>query len=353
MAKFDSTDLFGMVAVVRDSYKQDVQKADKKRRNILEKARKFSNALGMKNAREQADKEYEESVERARFKIRSEFLEDVLPKVRENEIKRVQNINVAKTEKLKMLMDREMTPEEFYAIASDDNVATDYWCSSYLRTIAERSGLCIEDLPEDCHVLPNVSTKLKVLSAIAEETEDMLKNYNPSEDSLRNTAFLHRSHIQRWLGEYTNGLRTLASLPDSMIVERAMNNICQCPDELTRGQAINKELRNVPDRCRAELLSEIVAKNSIGDTAWRLSGFESELKDFKKRGGTAEYKDALYAVDQVLSAKDTMDENALNAIHGMKNNRYFVSELQKSASTDIAKHYCELAEEQAAEGVAD
>ena len=80
-----------------------------------------------------------------------------------------------------------------------------------------------------------------------------------------------------------------------------------------------------------------------------MSGSADEITAFRN-GGTAEFKDALHAVDQVLSAKDLMDENALNAIHSMKNNRFFASELQKSARTDVAKHYSQLASEQAAEG---
>lgn len=349
--KFDDVDIFEMAQVARDSYEGKVEKADKKRKNALEKAKRTSNDVGMREAKIQADKEFEENVERARFEVRKDFIEGALRSARSKEVARVQVINEGKLAKLKLLADRKMSADEFHALASIDGYSMDYWSSQVLRDIAENSGLTVEDMP-DIHILPSVTTKLRVLTEIEQETEDMLEHYDP-ERNLKDIAYLHRGHIQRWMDEYTNGLRTLANLPDSMIIERALNNICQCPDELTKGQAINKELRNVPDRCRAELINQIVAKNSIGDTAKRLSGYESELRDFAKNGGTLEYRTAQDAVRTVLSAEKMMDENALNAIHNMKNNRYFVSELQKSASTDIAKHYAELAEEQAAEGVAD
>ena len=338
---FDSDDIFNMTAVARDSFKNAVKSADKKRAAKLEHARKFSNDAGYALAKKEADADYEKAVEKARFAVKTEFF-DALDSARAKEVKRVQTIPETKLSKIKLLSDRKMSAEELHALAKIDGFALDYWCSQHLRDIADISGLVLEDLP-DVHILPSLSTKLRVIDEIMNETEDMLKNYNPKEDSLKDFAYLHDAHITKWTENFTNGLRTLASLSDEAIIRRSFSKINEGMNEFERGQAIKSALDECPDKCRATLLTKIAESHIIGDTALKLSGYETEIKSFRDNGGSDEYKKALSAVEVVKGASDAMDEKALQVIHDMRGNRYFISELEK-VDTDIARHYAEVAE---------
>lgn len=337
---FDSDDIFNMTAVARDSFKNAVKSADKKRTAKLEHARKFSNDAGYALAKKEADADYEKAVEKARFAVKTEFF-DALDSVRSKEVKRVQTIPETKLSKIKLLSDRKMSAEELHALAKIDGFALDYWCSQHLRDIAENSGLVLEDLP-DVHVLPSLSTKLRVIDEIMNETEDMLKNYNPDE-TVKDMAYLHDCHITKWTERFTNGLRTLASLSDEAIIRRSFSKINEGMDERERGKAIKEALDTVPDKCRVALINKIADSHIIGDVALKLSGYEDEIKSFRDNGGTGEYKSALSAVEIVKGASDVMDERALQTIHDMRGNRYFISELEK-VDTDIARHYAEVAE---------
>ena len=88
---FDSDDIFNMTAVARDSFKNAVKSADKKRTAKLEHARKFSNDAGYALAKREADADYNKAIEKARFAVETEFF-DALDSVRAKEVKRVQTI---------------------------------------------------------------------------------------------------------------------------------------------------------------------------------------------------------------------------------------------------------------------
>ena len=338
---FDSVSIFDMCAVARDDFKSAVKKADKKRSRQLEKARKYCSDAGYKIEKDKADTEYNESVSRARLRIENEFF-DALAVERSKAVEQVQKIEAGRLAKIKLLSDRTMTIDELHALASLDTYTMDYWSSRVLADIAERSGLVLEDLP-DIHVLPSLSTKLRVLDEIQSETEEMLTGYNPKEDSPKDFAYLHDAHITKWTERYTNGLRTLASLSDETIIRRAFSKINEGMDERERGKAIKEALDTVPDKCRVALINKIADSHVIGDVALKLSGYEDEIKSFRDNGGTGEYKSALSAVEVVTGASDVMDEKALQTIHDMRGNRFFLSELEK-VDTDIARHYAEVAE---------
>lgn len=345
---FDSVSIFDMCAVARDDFKSAVKKADKKRSRQLEKARKYCSDAGYKIEKDKADTEYNESVSRARLRTENEFF-DALAVERSKAVEQVQKIEAGRLAKIKLLSDRTMTVDELHALASLDTYSMDYWSSRVLADIAERSNVTLEDMP-DIHFLPSLSTKLRVLDEIQSETEEMLTGYNPKEDSLKDTAYLHDAHITRWMEKYTNGLKSVSELPDSLIVKRAISKIGGGLSEAERGKAIKEQLEKVPDRCRAALLNEIASSHVIGDVALKLSGYESEIKSFRDNGGSDEYKKALSAVETVKGASDVMDEKALQAIHDMRGNRYFLGELQKSAvDSEVARHYAELAEMDKAE----
>lgn len=349
--KYDDASLFETIRKARDAYRNDLKIASDTYKDAVAMARKTYLPSAVGGAIETAKDGFDKEKNRLEFRFLS-TCDEAIREAEKTVTSRLENRDANKISEVRMLRGMKITPREFAVIAKRHSLTLDYFASKELRELAEQNHICVEDLPESIKLLPSFDEQMDCLAELKQECEDFVADYNPDIESPKDLMYLSDRKITAWENRFTNGLRSASQLSDDAKIRRSMTAIEGAGNEATKGKAIKEALSSVDDGLRARLLFEIADSRIISDTAVKMSGSADEITAFRN-GGTAEFKDAQDAVKRIAEVKDIGDEKALETIHSMRGNRYFNTELRKVANTDTMRHYAQLAEEQAAEGVAD
>lgn len=280
---------------------------------------------------------YREEIDKAEKTFQNEISElkvdysgaigQAIDNVRDEELARVQTINETKLAKIKALSDIPMSEDELLAITERYEIESDYWCSRLLCNIADSNGIDgFERYTE-----ANYSLKCDILNQLADQAAEMIRDYDGEGQKDANARqrtmyiLLTKTVLDR-ARELWNGENNVTSDDDA--VSKAYLTVYSKRTDIEKGLAIGNILKNAKGERRNLLLCKLAEDSSISDFAFKLSGYGTELLEFKQ-GKAAEYMKAKSVVEEIAS---TPDEEKRKEIVTTNSDNSFLNDLIKVES---------------------
>lgn len=327
MEKVNIIGLSGILAVARDDFKVKY-KALKKGLEAELKAnvdRYRGSDYGKVKDQEEKEK-FERSVQALRKETR-EFVKPYFEDMREDEYAKVQKIDTATLEKLKVLSDLPLSAAELGVLQQRfAPKGNEYWEMRVLAEMAEKNGLN----PMQYLNSATLDTKLDILSQEEAQLEQLLAEYN-GEFKYGTEVLLSDQILIRAEKVYTNGWAN-SDMEDAEVARRAFLQL-KGKSPVEQGIGLINVFRNATESVKEALFYEIAKDDSIIDSvALRYAGMEKEFEAFKS-GSYEAYTSARDGMQKVMVA--TSKEEVASVAESLGENKYFNMMLKNATEKNI------------------
>lgn len=291
-----------------------------------------------KKQKEAINTDFEETIGKLKVTAAERGLKDVKD-LREQEKKRIQNIDETLLAKIRAVSDIPMTQSELTALADKLGTKDNYWASRMLSNIAEKNGIDFFDRALE----PSYDTKMSVLDQLVDQFDNIISKYPADkwDGGKVNHLYLSDRVIANAKAIY-GGKITTAS--DEQIADKAYWTVRGQGTQIEKGIAISNVLRNAKGETRNLLLCKLAEDNTIQEMAYKLSGYSEEINSFKY-GKAKEYRKAQRIMNDITNITDrevvqnilteNVENNFLSGLveQETKKNEYFASLVMPETST--------------------
>ena len=310
-------------------FRNEYRALEAEKKKALEEMQKnfIPNSPGYKKRNEEIEAEFTAKVSELRRETAG-IITDALEDVREAELARVANVNETQMAKIRAVADIPMTKTELVALIEKYNAGGNYWCNRLLMEIAEKNAIDTSDVIE-----PTFDIKMNVLDQIAYQA-DRLINYFPDErNEQKDSAEIRHGYLTDFVFSSLNEAfyGGTNSVVDNNALMRFEARLKATDTEIGKAVIIGEYLRNAKGDKRAEALFSIAINTNISDRAAQLSGYGSEIAEFRN-GKAVKYSDAKKAIETLKKTKN--EEKKQEIIEKNSGNQFFVTFLNKQKKED-------------------
>ena len=270
-------DIFEIVRVARDSFKQSIDEARKTYDESMAGLKNYVKGTDFyKEEQNRIPTEFEEKRAKASKNVKKE-LETYLVKENEELLNHVSDFRNSSFLELSgiigTLKNTTVTPEEVQVLA-DKYANKSYWCDKLLKEFCEENEVL--NIP----IMPDYATQLSILDQLEEKALYYFENYDGTNDSFEVFESMHDSKLNKLQSAYVNGF-----VKENLSMERqssmALSKVKGAGNKLKSMQLLSNLLNTSNEELKKEVLFDIANDEKLTDMATLELNFGRELDSFK------------------------------------------------------------------------